>query len=165
MSGLTFKLRFSNLLPILLFLIAYYIDHGLAGMEVYPVYLIPVLWMSSKWGWPIASLFAVAAAILSTPISPFLAWSSNLAYLNSFATRSITLVLLCILYSNYLNLIRTYKKRYEQLKILVPQCPDCGAVFCCDGEWRTLEKLLSDSSSIGVMPRHDCNSAKLKTEQ
>ena len=153
-----------NLLPLILFFIAYYIDHKFAKASMYPIYFIPTLYMSAKWGWPSGAVFSVFGAILSTPISPFIPSASNIVYIDSFATRSITLVTLCILFSNYTTLLRTHKKRNESLKKLIPQCPNCGSILCNDGQWRSLEKLISKPSDFGNTPTHDCRHDQLETK-
>ena len=158
------KLQINHLAPLVLFFIAYWIDHKLQETVVYPIYLIPILWLSSKWGWPTGVMSSIFAAFLSTPISPMLAWSSNVAYIDSFVARSITLSLLAILYSNYTGAVSTHKSRYERLKSLGPQCPDCGAVFCRDGQWRTIEALIKDPKNLGVLPSHDCHTLRTKSQ-
>ena len=158
------KLQITHLGPLVLFLIAYWIDHKLQETVVYPIYLIPILWLSSKWGWPIGVMFSIFAAFLSTPISPMLAWSSNAAYIDSFVTRSITLSFLAILYSNYTHAVAAHKNRYERLKSLVPQCPDCGAVLCRDGQWRSIEDLIKNPKIFGKLPTHNCHSLMSKSQ-
>ena len=155
MSTTRLKLLFRNLGPFLFFYTTYFIDHSLGEADLYPIYLIPIFWMSSKWGWPVGCIFSILGALLSTPISPFLPFGSNINYLNEFITRSITLALLCIFYSNYINMLNTHKKRYELLTSLVNQCPDCGALLCHDGKWRTIQELNANPSSFGTMPKHD----------
>ena len=158
------KLIPTKLAPLILFFIAYYVDASFPTASIYPIYLIPTLYMSAKWGWLLASLFAIFGALLSTPISPFIPSAINIVYIDSFATRSITLVTLCILFSNYTTLLRTHEKRYESLKKLIPQCPNCGSILCNDGQWRSLDKLISKPSYFGDTPRHDCNHDQLETK-
>ena len=158
------KLQITHLGPLVLFIIAYWIDHKLQETVLYPIYLIPILWLSSKWGWQIGVMFSIFAAFLSTPISPMLAWSSNVAYIDSFVTRSITLSFLAILYTNYTHAVSTHKNRYERLKSLVPQCPDCGAVLCHDGQWRSIEDLIKNPKIFGKLPTHNCHSLMSKSQ-
>ena len=158
------KPQFSDLWPLLLFFIVYLIDHGSPNIILYPIYLVPILWMSSKWGWMSGVVFSIFAAWLSTPISPLLPWSSNQEYITSFAARSITLSLLSILYSNYTSLARAHKYRHDSLKLLVHQCPDCGAIYCRDGQWRSLDEIVAHPSLFGKLLIHDCHvfQSKLK---
>lgn len=155
MPTLRLKLILGNLAPFLLFYVAYYVDHDLKEADLYPIFLIPIFWISSKWGWPTGCLFSILGAMLSTPASPLLEFSNNYVYLNVFITRSITLVLLCMFYSNYISMLNSHKKRYDRLTSLVNQCPDCGALLCHDGQWRTIRELNSNPSSIGTIPKHD----------
>jgi len=145
----------SNLAPFLLFYLAYIIDHAFSRIYIYPIYLVPILWISSKFGWQIGSVFAILGAALSTPISPHVAMNINQQYLDQFIARSITLTSLSALYSNYISLAATHKKRYRRLSELVNQCPDCGSILCQDGQWRTLEELISNPNTFGKKPNHD----------
>ena len=153
-----------NLLPFCLFFVAFIIDSRFSGIKLYPIYVPPVLWISATLGWPIGSAFAVFGAILSTPSSPFISLKDNIVYLDSIVARSLTLVILSILFSNYINLMQIHKKRYEKLKSLFPQCPDCGSVLCQDGQWRPIEELIANPSMVNCAPRHDCHNFRLDTK-
>ena len=159
----TLKSLLSNLTPFLLFYLAYIIDHALSQTSIYPIYLVPILWMSSKFGWQTGSAFAILGAALSTPISPNIALSINLQYLDQLIARSITLASLSLLYFNYIRLVSTHKKRYGRLTALIDQCPDCGYLLCRDGRWRSLEDLNSNPNMLGNTPKHDDCPNKIKS--
>lgn len=165
MRAVILKLRLASLGPLVLFFIAYYIDNRLGSLAAYPIYLAPILWISSKWGWPIGSLFTILAAMLSTQSSALLSGSNSLAYLATFAVRSITLVSLSLLYSNYRGIINSQKQRLDRLIAIVPQCPDCGAVFCGDNQWRSLEQIKLDPNAYAVLQKHDCYGDELRPKQ
>lgn len=156
MQASFFKLKLASLGPLALFIIVYCIDNRLGSLAIYPIYLAPILLINSKWGWPIASLFAVLAAFLSTQTSAFLSEGNNQAYFATFMIRSTTLITLSLLYSNCRGIISSQKQRLDRLIAIVPQCPDCGAIFCCDGQWRSLEQIISEPNAYTVLRKHDC---------
>lgn len=147
-------------MPLLSFAVAYYIDHKFKSAVIYPAYLVPILWSTSRWGKRAGVVFAVLSAGLSTPMSPLLEWNYNKPYLAIFIARSSVLSLLSIFYSNYISQNKSNRQRLLRLKSIIPQCPDCGAVYCRDGQWRSMELLISNPEQFGVMPSHDCNSSK-----
>jgi hypothetical protein len=146
----------SNVLPFLLLYAVYLIDNKFSGIAIYPIYLLPIFWITSKWGSWAGVSFAVFSAGLSTPMSPLLGWDQNIAYLDMLIARSATLALLALFYSNFISQAKSNRTRVERLKSIVPQCPDCGAVYCRDGKWRSLEQLISNPKDFGVMPKHIC---------
>ena len=150
------KLRLAFLGPLVLFFIAYFINNSLGSLAAYPIYLAPILWISSKWGWPIGFLFAILAALLPTSSGPFFAASNGQAYLTTFIVKLTTLVSLSLLYSSYRGIINSQKQRLDRLIAIIPQCPDCGAVFCGDNQWRSLEQIKSDPKAYAVSRKHDC---------
>ena len=152
----------SNLFPFLLLYAIYLIDNEPPNVALYPLYLVPIFWITSKWGWRAGVPFAVFSAGLSTPMSPLLGWGQNIVYIDMLITRSITLALLALFYSNFISQAKANRKRIERLKSIVPQCPDCGAVYCHDGQWRSLEQLISNPKEFGVRPKHNCTAAKTK---
>ena len=165
MQASTPKLRLASLGPLVLFFIAYCIDNRLGSLAIYPIYLAPILWINSKWGWPIGSLFAILAAFLSTQSSSFLSESNSQAYFTTFIIRSTTLISLSLLYSNCRGIISSQKQRLDRLIATVPQCPDCGAVFCCDGQWRSLEQIMSKPNAYAVLRKHDCYGDEPRSKQ
>ena len=164
MSSSFAKSCISNAIPFIFFCLAYYIDHKFKGAAMYPAYLVAILWAGSRWGMKVGLVFAVLSSGLSTPMSPLLGWKQNTPYLDIFFGRALVLSLLTIFYCNYISLNRINKKHLVQLKSVIPQCPDCGALYCRDGKWRPLEQLVSDPQKFGVMPIHDCNSSKQITK-
>lgn len=153
-----------NALPFLAFVVAYLLDHALTNIALYPVYLVPILWATSKWGSKAGIPLAVLSAGLSTPMHFSLEWSRNILHLDVFISRAITLAMLTLFFSNYKKQVKSHKRRIDRLRSIVPQCPDCGAVFCSDGQWRPLEQLISNPENYGVMPRHDCIRIKQPTK-
>lgn len=157
---LSFTKLASTLAPFLLFYIAYLIDHKLESIAMYPIYLPSILWLSSRWSWPIGIVSAAIASALSTPMSSQLPWRYNQIYIDHFLTRFTLLALLSIFYSNYIGLARSHQKRHNHLKTLIRQCPDCGSILCLDGQWRSLDQLNSHPEEFGKTPKHECNELK-----
>ena len=160
MSTASVKLQPSDALPILLYVAACYIDSKLPDIAIYPIYLVPILWVTSKWGLRAGMPLAVLSGAISTPMQPLLEWDKNIGSLDIFITRTAILALLAIFYSNYANQVKSYRRRIDRLKTIVPQCPDCGAIFCHDGQWRSLEELNSAPECIGATPKHECHAGK-----
>lgn len=160
MSSSFAKSWISNVLPFLAFAVAYYFDHKLTTIAIYPAYLVSILLATSKWGALGGVSFSIMSGGISSPMSPLLEWKKNAPYLDIFIARSFVLALLSIFYSNYISQLKINKKRVTRLKSVIPQCPDCGALYCRDGQWRSMEQLVSDPEQFGVMPSHDCNSSK-----
>ena len=160
MSSSFAKSCISNAMPFLFFAVAYYIDHKFRSYAIYPAYLVSILWSTSRWGTKAGVAFAVLSASVSTPMSPLLEWNYNKPYLDIFIARSSVLALLAISFSNYISQNKVNRERLIRLKSIIPQCPDCGAVYCRDGQWRSVEQLVKDPEKFGVMPSHVCNSRK-----
>ena len=160
MSSSFAKSWISNVLPFLAFAVTYYIDHKLESIAIYPAYLVSILLATSKWGALGGVSFSIMSGGISSPMSPLLEWKKNAPYLDIFIARSFVLALLAVFYSNYISQLKIHKKRVTRLKSVIPQCPDCGALYCRDGQWRSMEQLVSDPEQFGVMPSHDCNSSK-----
>ena len=165
MSTASEKIRPSDALPILLYVAVHYIDRKLPDIAIYPIYLVPILWATSKWGLRAGMPLAVLSGAMSTPMQPLLEWGKNIASLDIIITRSTILILLAIFYSNYANQVKSNRRRIDRLKTIVPQCPDCGAIFCHDGQWRSLAELTSDPECIGVTPKHGCHVSKQPNKQ
>ena len=160
MSSSFAKSWISNVVPFLAFAVTYYIDHKLKTIAIYPAYLVSILLATSKWGALGGVSFSIMSGGISSPMSPLLEWKKNIPYLDIFIARSFVLALLAIFYSNYISQVKIHKKHITRLKSIVPQCPDCGALYCHDGQWRSMEQLVLDPEQFGVMPSHDCNSSK-----
>ena len=139
----------------LLFFGAFTLDSLFEALSVYPLYLAAILFTGVN-----ISFF------LAIPLSMLAAYTSlhtqvvNLESVNIFIARTILLVTIAFLFTSYLGIIKTYRTRFELLKRLIPQCPDCGAVLCNDGEWRSIERLSGRPDLIGTNHLHDC---RLKT--
>lgn len=164
MSKASIKFRPADALPILVYIGAYWLDSNLKTISIYPIYLVPILWATSKWGLRAGVPLALLSAAISTPVPPLFEWGINATNLDMIFTRSTTLSLIAIFYSNYKKQVDSHRKRIDQLKSIVPQCPDCGAIFCNDGRWRPLEELIENPERIGIKPMHGCNASKQQTK-
>jgi len=158
------KLSLLDAWPFLLIACIYFIDHKYYYIALYPLFLIPLLWITVRWGLVFGVSLAVLCAAISTPASTFIDWRSNLPYLFALTLRVITLSILVLFFYNYHDTVSTHKKRVERLKALIPQCPKCGDVFCADGQWRSLNALIGDNGEFLNKPKHDCIDIKLSSE-
>ena len=135
-----------------LFLGALIIDLNFSTLIVYPVYLISILYVSIN--------FAFFASIPLTAIAAYLSIRSEgtdiANFINIFIVRFALLFIISYLFSAYINLIKTYRLRFELLKTMIPQCPDCGAIFCKDGKWRSLTEITGKPDLLGALPIHEC---------
>ena len=136
-----------------LFLGALFIDYKLAGWTIYPIYLVSILYASRSFSFITSIPLAAIAAYLS--IRGEAADTSN--YINILLVRFALLFIISYLFSAYIDLIKTYRMRFELLKTLIPQCPDCGAIFCKDGRWRSLKEITGRPDLLGELPKHECD--------
>ena len=135
-----------------LFLGALIIDLNFPTLIVYPIYLISILYASIN--------FAFFASIPLTAIAAYLSIRSEgteiASFINILLVRFALLFIISYLFSAYIDLIKTYRLRFELLKTMIPQCPDCGAIFCKDGKWRSLTEITGKPDLLGALSNHDC---------
>jgi len=133
-----------------LFLGALIIDLNFPTLIVYPIYLISILYASK--------IFTFFASVPLTAIAAYLSIRSEgteiVSFINILLVRLVLLFIISYLFSAYIDLIRTYRLRFELLKPMIPQCPDCGAIFCKDGKWRSLTEITGKPNLLGELPIH-----------
>jgi hypothetical protein len=135
-----------------LFLAAILLDYKLSSLSIYPIYLPSILYAGVNFSFIFSVPLSAIAALLSV-LNEGLDYFSTLY---TFAVRLILLLIISFLFSAYIGLVKTYRLRFELLKTLIPQCPDCGAILCLDGEWRQLETISGEPDLIGSIPVHNC---------
>ena len=145
--------KFSSLcITVALFLGALFIDFKLSGWTIYPVYLVSILYASTSFTFCASIPLAAIAAFLSIRNE-----GANTAnFINILLVRFALLFIISYLFSAYIDLIKTYRIRFELLKTLIPQCADCGSIFCKDGRWRNLKEVTGRPDLLGELPKHEC---------
>ena len=141
------------------FLVGFLFDFKLASLTIYPIYLISILYASVNLSFVSSVPFSASAAYLSIHDEGL----SSAGFINTFLVRFLLLSAISYLFSAYIGLVKTYRVRFELLKTLVPQCPDCGAILCHDGEWRCIEAISEKPELLGSLPVHDCNIKSVST--
>lgn len=139
-------------ITLVLFCGAFLLDNASRDLNVYPLYLASILYASIN----ISFYFTVPISALAAYLS-FFQENLSLASSVNILIRTILLVIISFLFSSYFGLAKTYRRRFELLKGLVPQCPDCGAILCNDGKWRPLEEISDKPELLGSLPKHECN--------
>jgi predicted tellurium resistance membrane protein TerC len=134
------------------FLGATLLDFKLPSLDIYPIYLISILYASINFSF-ISSLPLSAIASYLSIHDKAAAFGGDL---NIIIVRFILLSVISYLFSVYIGLVKTYRLRFALLKSILPQCPDCGAILCQDGRWRSLEDISESPDLIGTLPKHDC---------
>jgi ABC-type multidrug transport system fused ATPase/permease subunit len=141
----------------LLFFGAFILDSLFESLSLYPIYLASILYASINLSFYFSASIAMLAAYGSLHTSNI----SSLESINIFIVRTIILVTIAYLFSTYLGLVKTYRRRLELLTTMIPQCHDCGAVLCSDGEWRSIEQISARPELVGLNLSHGC---KLETD-
>ena len=138
---------------LILFLAAFLLENTLKGFNVYPLYLVSILYASIN-----------LTFLISIPISGYAAFLSlaqeshgSQSFINIFIVRATLLIIISFLFSSYFRIAKTYRRRFELYKGLVPQCPDCGAILCNDSKWRSIEEIADNPDLLGTLPKHGCN--------
>lgn len=134
------------------FLVAALLDFKLASLSIYPIYLVSILYASVNFSFVSSLPFSAIAAYLSIHDEGL----DLPGIINTLIVRFILLASISYLFSAYIGLVNTYRLRFELLKTLVPQCPDCGAILCHDGEWRTIEAISGKPELLGSLRVHEC---------
>ena len=128
-------------------------DNAFADLNVYPLYLASIHYAAiniSFWSSLPISSFAAYLSLINEGLSAF-------SFFNTLVVRTILLIAIAYFFKNNFDIAKTYRRRFELLKSLVPQCPDCGYILCNDGKWRPLEQISGDPSLTGALPIHECN--------
>ena len=141
------------------FLVGVLLDFKLASLTIYPIYLISILYASINFSFISSVPFSVVAAYLSIHDEGL----GSAGFINTLMVRFLLLTTISYLFSAYIGLVNTYRQRFELLKTLVPQCPDCGSILCNDGEWRSLEVISGKPELLGFLPRHECEPKSVST--
>ena len=141
------------------FLLGVLLDFKLASLIIYPIYLISILFASVNFSFISSIPFSALAAYLSIHDKGL----DLGGFINTLIVRFLLLTAISYLFSAYIGLVKTYRLRFELLKTLVPQCPDCGAILCHDGEWRCIEAISEKPELLGSLPVHDCNIKSVST--
>ena len=137
---------------LMLFFGASLLDFKLAFLTIYPIYLVSILYASRNFGFFTSIPISAIAAYLSIHSD-----SADTAYfVHLFLVRFTLFFIISYLFSAYMGLINTYRLRFELLKTMVPQCPDCGAIFCNDRVWRSLKEITGRPELLGPLPKHEC---------
>lgn len=151
-NDMRFPLWARLITTLILFVVAFFLDNAFTDLNIYPLYLASILYAAIN-----------ISFCSSLPISTFAAYLSLIdeglgafSLFNTLIVRTILLVTIAYLFKNNFELAKTYHRRFELLKTLVPQCPDCGSIYCNDGKWRSMEQISDDPSLLGALPIHGC---------
>lgn len=139
------------IITLALFLAAFYIDFRFEASILYPIYLIAILYASINVAFFVGIPLAAIASYLSIH-----SISIDSASFITILFRFAVLYIISFLFSAYIDLTKTYRLRFELLKSMIPQCPDCGAIFCQDGRWRNLQEISAKPDLLGELPIHNC---------
>ena len=137
---------------LLLFLGASLIDLKLSSLTIYPIYLVSILYASLNFSFLASLPLSAIAAYLSIQNEG----TDTASFINTFLVKFTVLLIISYLFSAYIGLIKTYRLRFDLLKTMIPQCPDCGAILCNDGKWRSLKEITGSPDLLGALPKHDC---------
>jgi len=150
------KLQVSlSLLCLTLFLLT--IDY-FTYLSIYPLYILPVIILARKnriAAWFSVPLFAFLSSAVEDHARINLL-STNIVYI--FLFRSIALYFISFLVLSYSSSVDRARKRYDRLKQLLPVCPDCGAIYCSDHTWRSLDALLENPHYLNPPTHIACSS-------
>lgn len=125
---------------------------------LFPLYLLPIGLTLFNYGFAWATLACLLATLLGFQAEllagrPFThTWIPHQVW----TVRGFQLLLITWLLSLYTRSKQIARHRLDTLKRLLPLCPDCGMLHCYDGQWRSVEAILSSSDSIGPLPQHSC---------
>jgi|694.fasta_scaffold02545_8 hypothetical protein len=153
--------RWSAVLSVALaFGVVYAIDRCTSNeLSLFPLYLIPIGLALFNFG-PVAGYGASALASLlwlnAELLSPSRAYSQAWIPLQAMAARGLVFLLITWLLCLYTSSNRTARHRLNNLQRVLPICHDCGSILCHDGQWRSLEQVIQNPSSIVSLPAHHC---------
>jgi hypothetical protein len=139
-------------------LVVYWLDLSVyQEFSLFPLYLLPIL-ISLFWlgRYPayifcfLSSLFWLIAALqsnfYSSTVAPYIGMFSRLF----FFTTTTYLILL------YQQTTRRCQDQLNQLRRILPICPNCGRMLCIDGQWRTFDDILKNISIHDLSPSCHC---------
>jgi len=131
-------------------------------LTFFPLYLIPIVLALFNFG-PVAGYAASVMACLfslnAELVSPLQAFYHHWIPVQAMVARGLVYVLITWLLCFYSSRNRSAQQRLNNLKCILPICPDCGRILCHDGQWRVLEQVIQNPSSIGSLPAHHCYNA------
>jgi len=126
-------------------------------ISLFPLYLIPIGLAFFAFG-PIAAYAACGVASLAWLIAELHTSSFSQAWIpyQGMVSRGFIYFLITWLLSHYAEAVKLSRARLTNLKRLLPICPDCGMLFCHDGQWRTIEQVINNPERLGSPPLHHC---------
>ena len=149
-------------LHLLFFIILIVFADYFLPISAYPVYIVPIFLLARKnylkYQYSVP-LFVAGSTILQS-LNGFI-YQPNLVIIIIF--RSLIIYLLCFLAFAYADKVDKFRRRFDRLKQLLPMCPDCGALYCFDGQWRSLEHLIDDSTQSIAVTTHTCSHIQVST--
>lgn len=131
-------------------------------LNLFPLYLLPIGLTLFNFGFTWAILACLLAALLGFQAELLAARTFGRTYsypwipLQVWAVRGLVYLLITWLLNLYSSSMQIARQRLHTLKRLLPLCPDCGSLYCHDGQWRSIEAILADPSSIPPLPDHGC---------
>jgi len=145
--------KLSSLIANFIFILLILIADLFTSLSLYPLYLVPIFnfaRLKISYLWIAVPIFS-ACSIFIEYKTQYKIYISN--HFSIFIFRAFILFCLSYLAITYSSSIDKARRRFDQMKNLLPICTFCGSVYCSDGQWRNLETLL-DNPQYMTNPSH-----------
>lgn len=115
--------------------------------SLFPLYLIPICVGAIQLGAAAGYLLCFLSSLVwLIAAGQTITYTQPLAPLIGMLSRAFVFFLITYLLLLYRSISRRSLEQLQRLQLLLPICPDCGCILCVDGQWRSLDAVINNST-------------------